>query len=71
MCIRDSIKSIDNCISRLRLVLNDTGLVDDKVLKNETGAMGIIKIDGENIQIVYGTKVEKMARELKRAVKES
>lgn len=68
---KDNIKSIDNCISRLRLVLNDTGLVDDKVLKNETGAMGIIKIDGENIQIVYGTKVEKMARELKRAVKES
>lgn len=68
---KNNIKLIDNCISRLRLVLNNTNDVDENALRNDTGAMGIIKIDDENIQIVYGTKVEKMARELKKAVKEA
>lgn len=63
---RDNIKEIDNCISRLRVVLENTNLADDKKLK-ATGALGIIKIDDHNIQAVYGTKVEKVAYELKKS----
>lgn len=63
---KDNIVEIDNCISRLRLVLKDTKLADDKRLK-ATGSLGIIRINDENIQVVYGTKVEKAAAELKRA----
>jgi len=63
---RDNIVEIDNCISRLRLVLRDTKLADDKLLK-ATGSLGVIRINDENIQVVYGTKVEKAAAELKHA----
>lgn len=63
---RDNIVEIDNCISRLRLVLKDTKLADDKLLK-ATGSLGVIRINDENIQVVYGTKVEKAAAELKHA----
>lgn len=65
---KDNINEIDNCISRLRLVLKDTSIVDDALLK-KTGSLGIIKINENNIQVVYGAKVEKAAAELKRAVK--
>ena len=63
---KSNIKEIDNCISRLRLVLNNTKLADEKKLK-ATGSLGVIKIDEHNIQVVYGTKVEKVAFELKRS----
>ena len=59
---------IDNCISRLRLVLQDTSVINENGLK-KTGSLGIIKINEKNLQVVYGAKVEKAAAELKRAVK--
>lgn len=65
---RGNIVDIDNCISRLRLVLRDTSVVDEAALK-ETGSLGVIKINEENIQVVYGTKVETATHELKDAVK--
>lgn len=65
---KENIVELDNCISRLRLVLKDTSIVNDALLKR-TGSLGIIKINENNIQVVYGTKVEKAAAELKRAVK--
>lgn len=65
---KDNIDEIDNCISRLRLVLKDTSIVDEELLQ-ETGAMGTVIIDENNYQAVYGPKVEKAARSLKSAVK--
>lgn len=65
---KDNIVEIDNCISRLRLVLKDTSVVDEKLLK-KTGSLGLIKVSDTQIQVVYGAKVEKAAAELKRAVK--
>src|SRR5699024_7292741 len=64
----DNVEEIDNCISRLRLVLKDTSIVDEDLLR-ETGAMGTVAIDENNYQAVYGPKVEKAARSLKSAVK--
>ena len=64
---KENILEIDNCISRLRLVLKDTSIVNDALLKR-TGSLGIIKINENNIQVVYGTKVEKAAADFKRAV---
>lgn len=65
---RDNIVDIDNCISRLRLVLRSTSPVDEGALKS-TGSLGVIKINEENVQVVYGAKVEQAARALKNAVK--
>lgn len=65
---KENIVEIDNCISRLRLVLNDTNKVNENGLK-KTGSLGLIKVSDTQIQVVYGAKVEKAAAELKRAVK--
>lgn len=63
-----NIVEIDNCISRLRLILKDTSVVDENLLK-KTGSLGLIRINETNLQVVYGAKVEKAATELKRVVK--
>lgn len=64
---KENIAEIDNCISRLRLVLKDTSVIREDALK-KTGSLGIIKISDTVLQVVYGAKVEKAASELKRAV---
>lgn len=53
---QNNIKSVENCMSRLRVVLHDSNLADDKML-NSTGCSGIVKMDSDNIQIIYGTTV--------------
>ncbi len=53
---KDNILKVDNCYTRLRLVLKDSSLVNEQLLKDETAANGVI-IKGENVQVVYGLKV--------------
>ncbi|GEN51608.1 PTS transporter subunit EIIC [Alkalibacterium pelagium] len=61
-----NIQSIDNCFTRLRLVLGDTSKVDEAGLK-KTGAAGVVKIDETNYQVIYGPKVESIAPKVKGA----
>ena len=65
---KENIKEVENCISRLRLILNETSQVNEDLIK-QTGSLGIVKINDKNIQIVYGTKVEKMANILKKTLR--
>ncbi|WP_024345495.1 PTS transporter subunit EIIC [Lacrimispora indolis] len=51
-----NIEKVDNCFTRLRLILTDPDLVQEEVLKNGTGANGVVK-KGNNVQVVYGLKV--------------
>ncbi len=53
---KDNIKTVDNCFTRLRLVLEDTSLVNEDLLKQETEANGVV-ISGNNVQVIYGMKV--------------
>ena len=41
---KENIEEIDNCISRLRLVLKDTSAINENGLK-KTGSLGIIRIN--------------------------
>lgn len=53
---RENIIAVDNCITRLRIVLHDTAIIDEAKLK-ATGSLGIIKLDSKNLQVVYGVQV--------------
>lgn len=59
--ILDAIGGMDNlvetaaCVTRLRLTLKDTALVNKESLKKH-GAMGTIILDEERVQIIYGFK---------------
>lgn len=52
-----NILSIDNCITRLRIVVHDTGIIDQKIIKEKTKSLGIVVLDKKNIQIIYGVQV--------------
>ena len=60
-----NIKSIDNCITRLRLEVKDSSLVDEKKIKS-AGAAGVIRPSKTAVQVVIGTKVQFVADEFKK-----
>ena len=63
---KGNIKEIENCFTRLRLVLKDATVADEKALK-ATGAAGIVRIDDTHLQVIYGPQVEGIALKVKGA----
>lgn len=57
----ENIKKVDNCYTRLRLILANPDLVKEDMLKNDTGANAVIK-KGSNVQVVYGLKINAVRR---------
>ena len=57
-----NVKSIDNCITRLRLEINDDNKIDEAKIKS-SGAAGIIRPGKGNIQVIIGPKVQFVADE--------
>lgn len=62
---RDNFVSIDNCATRLRLILKDTGIIDQPKIKS-AGAFGIIVLTKEAVQIVIGADVEHVVTAMKK-----
>lgn len=60
-----NVQVIDNCTTRLRLQLKDTGAVNESQIK-ATGVPGVKVIDGKNIQVIVGTEVQFVADEMNR-----
>ena len=60
---KENIESLDNCITRLRMVLKDGDAVDDEKLK-ELGALGVVHLDKHNVQVIIGTKVTSVRNQL-------
>ena len=57
----ENIVEVDNCISRLRVVLVDgTKTAEDDVWKKQLQAMGVVRL-GNAIQIIYGAHVASVA----------
>lgn len=61
----DNFVSIDNCATRLRLILKDNSLIDDKMVKL-AGAFGTKRLGAEGAQIVIGPDVEHVANSIKK-----
>lgn len=57
----ENISSLTNCYSRLRLIVNDPTKINKDILKDQTGASGVM-IKGKNVHIVYGIQVNKIRR---------
>ncbi|MBB5180114.1 PTS system N-acetylglucosamine-specific IIC component [Planomicrobium koreense] len=55
-----NITAVDYCTTRLRLTVKDADKVSEKDLKRH-GAMGLMKINKTNVQVVIGTAVEFLA----------
>lgn len=60
---KENIESVENCVTRLRFELHDGSLVNEENIK-KTGAKGVIKLSPTSIQIIIGTEVRKVKKEL-------
>ena len=58
---------IDACITRLRLQVNDAGLVNEAEAKR-LGASGVIRLNKQTVQVIVGPKAEKVAEVMKTQV---
>ena len=55
---KDNIEDLDNCISRLRIVVKDAGkLAPDAVFTRDLGASAVVHVGEKGVQVVYGPAV--------------
>ncbi len=65
---KENIKSLDNCITRLRLEINDYTKVDEAKIKS-AGVAGVMRPSKNAVQVIVGTKVQFVADEMKKMLK--
>ena len=64
---KENIVSVSNCMTRLRFVLKDEGIVDDEKVKKIKGVMGVVHGGGQ-YQIPIGTYVSEVRPEVEKLV---
>ncbi|WP_337008319.1 N-acetylglucosamine-specific PTS transporter subunit IIBC [Pantoea sp. AS142] len=62
-----NLTSIDACITRLRLNVNDSAQVNEGVAKR-LGASGVIRLNKQSVQIIVGTQAESIASAMKKVL---
>ncbi len=60
-----NIAHLDNCVTRLRLRINDMSKVNEAELKR-LGAKGVVRLNQSDLQVVVGTDVEFLANEMRK-----
>lgn len=56
----ENLTGIDACITRLRLNVKDSGLVNETLAKR-LGASGVIRLNKQSVQVIVGTRAEIIA----------
>lgn len=54
---KENIESLDNCITRLRLVVKDMSKIDQQALKS-AGALSVVVLDAHSVQVIIGPQVQ-------------
>ena len=62
-----NVATVDNCITRLRLEVKDSNLVNEKAIKAVSS--GVIRPSKTSVQVIIGPKVQFVADEFKKLVK--
>lgn len=65
---KENIIKIDACITRLRLTLTNIRLLDVNALRS-LGAVGVIRLGGGNVQVVFGTYSELIKEEISKVLR--
>jgi PTS system N-acetylglucosamine-specific IIC component len=63
----ENLTGIDACITRLRLNVKDSALVNDAVAKR-LGASGVIRLNKQSVQVIVGTRAELIASAMRNIV---
>ncbi|MGL5722994.1 glucose PTS transporter subunit EIIB, partial [Cetobacterium sp.] len=61
---KENIISVDACITRLRLEVKDSSIVNDAELKR-LGASGVLKVGQNGVQAIFGAKAQFIANDIK------
>lgn len=61
---KENIKALDACITRIRVTVDNSAQVEETRLK-ELGATGVLKLAGNNFQIVVGTVADPLVTHMK------
>lgn len=64
---KENVKSLDNCVTRLRLEIKDYTKVNEKKIKS-AGVAGIMRPSKTSVQVIIGTKVQFVADEMKKMI---
>lgn len=62
---KENVTSIDACVTRLRLEVKNSIIVDETVIA-KLGAAKVLKIGNNGIQAIFGSKAKVLAEELKK-----
>ena len=62
-----NIVSVDACITRLRLGVNDCSLFNEEALK-ALGSKGVVRIGKQSAQVILGPKAESIANSIKATI---
>ncbi|GLT17299.1 PTS glucose transporter subunit IIBC [Vibrio zhanjiangensis] len=65
----ENLTAIDACITRLRLTIKDTSIISESTLKS-LGAMGVVRLGSNNVQVILGPLAEIVAGEMKKIPKD-
>lgn len=65
----DNIRTMEPCITRIRVELHDTSKMDESALK-KAGAFGVMKVGGA-VQVVMGTQSDNIEAEMRRLMQAS
>jgi len=65
---KENIVNTDACITRLRMSVHDSSILKDEDF-TILGAKGVIRPDKRSIQVILGTKAEKVSEEIKETLK--
>lgn len=63
----DNLTGIDACITRLRLNVKDSALVNDALAKR-LGASGVIRLNKQSVQVIVGTRAEIIASAMRTVI---
>lgn len=65
---KENIVSLDNCITRLRLVVKNIEAINEEEIK-ATGAIAVVKLDATNLQVIIGPQVHVVKNNLDKLMK--
>lgn len=65
---KENIVSLDNCVTRLRMVVKDMSLINEEEIKS-TGAIAVVKLDDASLQVIIGPQVHVVKNKLEKLMK--
>ena len=60
---KENILDVTHCVTRLRLTIADMGLIDEAAIKR-AGGIAVVKLDQNTLQVIIGTKVIALRRDM-------